>query len=281
MKKTGKKSFKIVAATGMTIFSLFACFYASFAWFMSNNKVENPTSGFNVQSDSSEITTISCYAIQYDGIYGASATRLVSGQPHNISMSEYDYILRDKNVNTPLFLRIEMAGFNKTKDLQISIPCSGAYKTGNNAYIDNNLSNVVCTKFSYGLLVNGNVVKDDYDLTGDPEDDAEAASTIYTGMRDRMAGVDGTPFVVSSSQKNSVVTLTLNHENVYDPNFLMETTLDGNTVEKVVIYLEFDYYVTNTVNLVEDYVESYEDAGIEHNNRFYSDIGIISLKDIG
>lgn len=280
-KGTNKKNLKIIAATSMAIFSLFACFYASFAWFMANNQVNNPTDGFDIGTDNSQITTISCYAIQYDGVYGASATKLVSGQPHNINMSEYDYILRDKNVNTPLFLRIEMAGFDKTKDLQITIPATGAYKTGNNTYIDNNLSNVVCAKFSYGLLVDGDVVKDNYNLTGNAEDDAAAASAIYTGMRDRVASIQGTPFVVDSQTKNNSLTLTLNHADVYNSNFIMTTTLDDKTVEKVVIYIEFDYYVTNSVNLVEDYIKSYEAAGIEHNNKFYSDIGMISLKDIG
>ena len=45
-------------------------------------------------------------------------------------MSEYDSIFKDKNVNTPLFLRIEIIDYIKTKNLTISVPSNGTYKTG-------------------------------------------------------------------------------------------------------------------------------------------------------
>ena len=48
----------------------------------------------------------------------------------------------------------------------------------------------------------------------------------------------------------------------------------------VVIYLVFDYYETGSVNLVEDYVNSYDGTGLDYSLTFNSDIGLISLRDV-
>ena len=259
----------------MTVFSLIACFTATYAWFAAKRSQNEGVDSFSVGSDNSDITTISCYAIKYDGVYGASAIRLVSGQANNIVMSEYDYILRDKNINTPLFLRIEITGFDENKDLQITIPATGSYYEESSTHIANKLSNVVCARFSYGLQSGGNVVADNYSLTEVVETGANVTA-IYKGMRDRVASINGTPFVVNSTTKNNSLTLTLSHTDVYQNGFILP--YGDPDVGKVVVYICFDYYVTNTVNLVEDYVESYDG---DHSNNFTCDIGTITLRDVG
>ena len=280
MKKVLKaKSMKIVAATAMTIFSLFAAVAGVFAWFTSKLSESASAPDFGVYHDDSQITTLSCYAIKYDGVYGAQGKKIVSGQDHSMSMSEYDSIFTDKNVNTPLFFRIELTGFNTSKDLQISIPCTGSHYVTNQTYVDNFLSNVVCAKFSYGLTLNGVDTVDNYELTGDTVTN-ETIKTIYTGMRDHVRNQDGTPFVKSESQKDSEIKLSLPAASLYQSSNIIQKTIDGETVDVVVIYVAFDYYVTNTTNLVEKYMDSYDGSGIDCDLNFEPDIGAMVLRDV-
>ena len=277
----GKKNLKIIAASAMTIFSLFAVVTGAYSWFVSKMTFSQTGSNFGIYYDDSSITTLSCYAIKYDGVSGALAKKLINGQDNDVSMSEYDYILRDRNVNTPLFFRIEMTGFDVNKDLQITIPCSGSYLVNGQTYIDNKLSNVVCAKFSHGLLIDETLTPDTYILSGDKIEGGNA-KTIYEGMRDNMRSEEGTPFVKNSSQKDSTIQLTIDHSELYQSGNISHRDADGdgNLDDIVVIYLAFDYYVTNTTNLVEDYVLSYEGTGIDHSLSFQSDIGAMTLKDI-
>ena len=279
MKRISKKNMKIIAATAMTIFSLFAAVSGAFAWFTAHLDESAHGDEFGVYSDDSEITTLSCYAIKYDGVYGAQAKQLVTGQDHSVAMSEYDSIFTDKNVNTPLFFRIEITGFNTSKDLQVSIPCSGSYLVENQTYINNNLSNVVCAKFSYGLTIDGVDTVDTYQLSGTTVNGGNA-KTIYMGMRDHVRNVEGTPFVKSLSQKDREIQLTLPAASLYQSANIQHKTIDGQTVDVVVIYVVFDYYVTSSKNLVEEYIDSYEGSGIDYNTNFESDIGAIIMRDV-
>lgn len=270
VKKLRKqKNLKLIAATGVTIFSLFAAVTGAFAWFTSINSARNNVDGFGVYYDDSTITATSVYCIKYDGIYGASATKLVPNS--TLTMSEYDYIFKDKNVNTPLFLRIEIEGYDRTRNLNIVIPSSGQYKTGSNTYVNNVLSNVVCAKFSYGLEQDGNLVRDSYDLVNDLYYGADIID-IYEGMKNNVDSDNGTPFVtnVSTGAKQSTISLSI-LKNTVNPSFIVN--------DKFVCYLVFDYYVTNEVNLVDNYISSYKAAQIVPNRTFNSDIGMISLRD--
>lgn len=269
MKKLRKqKNLKLIAATGVTIFSLFAAVTGAFAWFTSINSARNNVDGFGVYYDDSTITAASVYCIKYDGIYGATATKLVPNS--TLTMSEYDYIFKDKNVNTPLFLRIEIEGYDRTRNLNIVISSSGQYKTGSNTYVNNVLSNVVCAKFSYGLEQSG-LVRDSYNLVNDLYYGGDIID-IYEGMKDNVDSESGTPFVtnVSTGAKQSTISLSIT-KNTVDPSFIVNN--------KFVCYLVFDYYVTNEVNLVDNYIASCKAAEVVPNRIFTSDIGMISLRD--
>ncbi len=281
VKKLRKqKNLKLIAATGVTIFSLFAAVTGAFAWFTSLLDFKNSVDGFNVFHDDSQVTTVSCYAIKYDGIYGGRAVEITDGS-QRVKMSEYDNIFRDKNINTPLFLRIEIGGFDSSKDLQINIPCTGSYYVENQSYIANKLSNVACAKFAYGLKINGSDVPDTYTLSGD-EVVGGNAKTIYEGMRDHASELSGTPFVKNAPIKDSAIQLKLDHEDVYDPDYLIQRDYDedGDLDDVAVIYVVFDYYDIGTTNLVQDYIDSYEALGLEFSLNFESDIGTMTLKDI-
>ena len=276
-----KRNKKVIAAAALTIFSLFVAMTGAFAWFASKMNLSNTGTDFSVHHDDSKVTTLSCYAIKYDGVFGAYANKISDGS-QNVKMSEYDYILRDKNINTPLFLRIELTGFDSNKDLQVNIPAFGSYLVPNQTYIDNKLSNVICAKFSYGLKLNNTLVTDDYVLTGD-EIVGGDVKTIYEGMRDNVSGVTGTTFVKSSTQKDRLIQLSLNHTDLYNPSNIVKRDIDDDGVldDIVVVYVVIDYYDTGSENLVEDYVNSYSGSGIEYSLTFDSDIGAMTLKDIG
>ena len=279
-KRKTKTNLRILAATAMSIFTLFVAVAGTFTWFLSKLTASGLGSNFAVFHNDSEVTTISCYAIRYDGVFGARATKITDGS-QAVKMSEYDYILRDKNINTPMFLRIELSGFDTSKDLQVSIPSTGSYLVPNQTYIDNKLSNVIWAKFSYGLWINGALTPDTYVLSGDEITDANV-KTIYEGMRDRASSLTGTAFVKSSTQKDNSISLELSHTNLYDPSNIVHRDIDDDGVldDVVVVYVAIDYYDVGTTNLVEDYVESYDGSGVDYDLSFEADLGTMTLQDI-
>ena len=270
--KSGKnnKTFKLFAATGVTLFSLVSVFAATIAWFAMNKNADG--NGLNISvARGSDIKILSCYAVRYDGNYGAIATD-VSGGHKSITMSEYDYIFTDRNVNTPLFLRMEITNFNAAKDLLVTIPCSGAYK--NDDKVEPFLSNVVSAKFLRGLKVDGNVVVDSYTWTGNNVITSDVVSS-YKGMLANAADSTGTPFVSNGSKQNTI-TLTLPSSFVFDEDFIItRKDEENNDIDVAIVYVELDYHVTNTVNLVSEYLDSYN--GSEHSLSFASDIEIVEL----
>ena len=279
-KRKAKTNLKILAATAMSIFALFVAVAGTFTWFLYKLTASGLGSDFAVFHNDSEVTTLSCYAVRYDGVYGARATKITDGS-QAVKMSEYDYILRDKNINTPMFLRIELTGFDTSKDLQVSIPSTGSYLVPNQTYIDNKLSNVICAKFSYGLWINDALVPDTYTLTDDEVTNNDV-KTIYEGMRDRASSLNGTTFVKSSTQKDNDISLTLNHTDLYNASNIVHRDIDDDGVldDIVVVYVEIDYYDVGSVNLVEDYVNSYEGTGVDYSLSFYADLGTMTLQDI-
>ena len=268
IKRLNKKKMKIAAVTSMMVFSLFVAFAGVFAWFTTITSINNGANDFPIYHDDSEITAVSVYCIKYDGIYGATATRLTN-EDYSFTMSEYDSIFTDKNINTPLFLRIEIDHFDKTKPLTISVPCSGDYKTGSNTYVNNYLSNVVSVKFSYGLQTTGGLIKDSYNLT-ESYIEGGNAEIIYKGMRDRVSTLTGTPFVTNTTTgaKDRTILQTI------AANTITDTYITG---DRLVVYLEFDY----DVSLINNYIASIGHVTDDTNRIFQSDIGSITLRDTG
>lgn len=90
-----KKNFKIIAATSMTIFSLFTLFCASMAWFMAAKSVDNSDDGFFIKQASSVVTSIDIHTLQSENtayVYNesVSATYTVSGTSASTSSSAID-----------------------------------------------------------------------------------------------------------------------------------------------------------------------------------------------
>ena len=268
VSKRTKTNLKIAVATATCIFTLATAFTGTIAWFATNTSVS--ATGMSVKvATGSKIRIVSCYAVRYDGNYGAIAVDVSSGSA-NITMSEYDSIFTDRNVNTPLFLRMEIAEFDPTKDLKVTIPCTGSFKTNNK--VNPYLSNVVSAKFMTGLKTSSGIVVDTNTWTGDGVTSAAVVAS-YQGMHDHAADSNGDPFVRGDSKQYSV-TLTLPAADAFDEDFII-TKQDGTEV--IVAFVALDYYVTNEVNLVSSYIDSYN--GDEHSVAFVSDINRITLSN--
>ena len=272
MRKRIKKNIKVIAATTMCLFTLSGLFTTTLAWFSANKEVQGTGMGVTVASVSS-VDILSCYAVRYDGNYGAIAID-ISGGNASITMSEYDSVFLDRNVNTPLFLRMEITNFSTSDDLSVTIPCSGNYKTGNK--VDPYLSNVVSARFMTGINVGGSIVADTNQWSGN-DVTSQAVINSYKGMVASISNVTGTPFVSGSVKQNSI-TLTLNAADVFDNSLIIHrTNAENEQIDVAVVYIAFDYHVTNNVNLVSSYLDSY--GSDEHSLSFASDIQIITLNN--
>lgn len=265
--KSGKnnKTLKLAAATGVTLFSLTTVFVATIAWFAMNTDVGGNGMSVTV-AKGSDLSILHCYAVRYDGDKGAVAIDISSGN-EQITMSEYDTIFTDRNVNTPLFLRIELFDFDPSDDITVTIPCTGSYKVGNK--IQPNLSNVVSAKFLFGLK-NGNTVSaDNYTWTGSEVSNPNVLAS-YQGMLARSKDFTGTPFVANQTKQNSI-SLTIDGDDIFNSTYIVER----DDKEVVVVYIALDYHVSGGDNLITDYLDSYN--GETHELSFASDISSITL----
>lgn len=267
------RNLKIAVATASCIFTLATAFTGCVAWFSTNLSAK--TTGLSVTVKAgSQIKLLSCYAIRYDGNYGALATNVMNGGA-SIAMSEYDNIFKDRNVNTPMFLRMEITGFNTSNDLSVTIPCTGGYKTENDR-IEPNLSNVVSAKFMCGLKSGNSVTADTYTWSGNEVQGGDVV-TSYNGMKENASGVAGTPYVSDNSKTNSI-TLTLAAADIFNNNFIIQRQDENqNTIDVVVAYIKFDYHVVGDTNLVKDYLESYGLSN--HSLNFTSDVNNVTIEN--
>ncbi len=267
-----KRNLKIVAGAVTCIFTLATAFTGCVAWFSTNLVAK--ASGLSVSvSVGSTIRLLSCYAIRYDGNYGAIAVNVLNGGA-SIAMSEYDSIFKDRNVNTPMFLRMEIAGYDTSNDLQVTIPCTGAFKAGN--VVEPNLSNVVSAKLMCGLKTGNSVIADNNTWSGDNVHTNEVVAS-YQGMQENFRGEVGTPFVTGDATKDSSITLVMPAATAFNPTYIVQRQDGNNTVDAIVAYVAFDYYVAGQTNLVEKYIRSYDNDLAEPALVFSSDIQRVTI----
>ena len=311
MKLTRKKLISaIISLSFAGLLAFLATFFFtdySLAWYSENRKVSSKGMGITVESQSN-VTTLSCYAFRYDGMFGAICID-VSDNPE-IAMSEYDVIFTDKNVNTPLFFRVVAQGIPNTAGgyISVTIPCttpnysqsSNTITAGDGLNAQGVLSNVITCKLGCGLIEERTRVTDSYFPTPTTETRVEDNVSIFTGVRDLMKPADATANkVVSGKYINEIqkdndgnitsarktttsITLGLNYEDYAD--YLCGVELDENGIitaydyeaeEKdcLVFYIEIDYD-DDLVNMFRSHTN--EDTLAE----FRNDIGTISIKEV-
>ena len=274
---------KLIASSISLFFSIFlvVAVTVSYGWFSSNQEVQARGMAIRIEADQTSITTISCYAYKYDGIYGAVAINV--DENNNIEMSEYDKIFQDRNINTPLIIRVEVDGVSTEADGQIivKVPCTGKYSnsqtndmacdvsTGSTEKILNKLSNVLYVKVGCGLYDSETqqVVKDEYDPT-----QSSSTTPIYSGARDRF-NLDGNyatteySFVdVSDHTKENLLEIPL-------PYSSYSSFIDTQNNNSLVFYIEYNY----SSDLVNDFiVHGYISEG-EERVVFTGDLGTIYI----
>lgn len=241
----------LIIACLCMVASLGAFIDFSFACFSNNQQVGAGGLQLGVDSYVSTITTQSGYAFKYDGVNGAMAIDL-DGYTEKIQMSEYDNIFTDRNINTPLIIRVEVDGVPNNPDdkITVNVPCSSNYTdNGTNplSFVSGDtilsyLSNVIKIRIGCGLLIGGNLVVDNYDPT-----QASDVPIIYEGARDHLITEDSTVVVgtfVNDSTKTKVKTISLDFPQSIYSAFITNT-------DELVFYIEVDYdnVLINSYNL--------------------------------
>ena len=248
---------------------------ATFAWVSARRAVESRGARLIIK-EVSDITNISCYVLKYDGIEKASSTLIEPGQSYQITMSEFDMVFRDKNVNTPLIIRLVVSDLpsdvstNETGHFTINIPCVSEYKNSE-GHINGALSNVIAIKCGCGLLIDGNNIADPYGSTVESNEKVAiftgATTSIETNPASSGTYVTGS---IEDRSKNDMITLTLPHS-IYQ-NHIQNIEYDGQTKPAIILNIEFNY----VTELVEEYVNSH--GGFVSSNDFVSDISIIYVE---
>ena len=279
----------------------------SLGWYSENRKLKYTVMGITIESQSA-VTTLSCYAFRYDGMFGAICLD-VSDNPE-IAMSEYDVIFTDKNVNTPLFFRVVAQGIPNTEGgyISVTIPCttpnysqsSNVITAGDGLNALGVLSNVITCKLGCGLIENEQRVTDAYFPEATTETRVEHNVSIFTGVRDLMKPANATANkvqsgkyinniekdedgnVLSAKKTTTLITLGLNYEDYADYLCGVELDENGKVVaynynaeEKdcLVFYIEIDYD-DDLVHMFRSHTN--EDTLAE----FRNDIGTISIKEV-
>ncbi len=125
MKRTGNKNLKIISATLMAIFSLMACFTATYAWFAAQRKADNGADAFKVEGYSEKLKQITFHEMVSKSVgntyaestfrFNKEATGKIEYNPNtkqytktgntNIALDNYDALEHEQ----PLLLIIELS----------------------------------------------------------------------------------------------------------------------------------------------------------------------------
>ena len=158
----GKRSIIITILTAVVALSLSL---TVFAWVAVNNSIRSENQAMTI-TPVSDVQTIDCYALRYDGSLGAICYSIGDGEGQvlAVEMTEFDRIFRDRSVNTPLIYVVELANVPDTAGYYISVrvPCHRDYISVNgstvNSYtsqdgvsysIMNYISNIVSLKIGF------------------------------------------------------------------------------------------------------------------------------------
>ncbi len=245
----------------------------AYAWFAHNEQVEASGMQISVRYDGSSISPTTIYALKFDGVNGAVAYEIDDEHPVSVQMSEYDCIFTDRNINTPLIIRVEAEGLKDfDKFISVSIPCKANYTNNQSSPLQlntsedstdeilNYLSNVLVVRLGCYLKINGERIRD----TFDPSNESDVV-TIYEGSRDALLESDiRGKFVGEENLKTKEINLEIPYD-TFSPY------LDDEG--KLIFFIELDYEDGLISNFLSHSEES-ETGEVE----FLADLGIISLR---
>lgn len=246
----------------------------TYAWLRQNRVVDNNEGMALKARNYSDMTTVICHALKYDGIQKASAT-LIDEDGELIVMSEYDRVFTDRNVNTPMIVRIMMNipeefDADTPGHLIINVPCVDEYLDG--VHIGNSLSNVITVKAGLGLTTSQTL-----DTVGSTDAAVQAAKVdLYQGavasLKAHPSASDSFVKVASGSfmdfEKVNNLTLTVPYSDYVGH-------IQGSGAQRyIILYVEFDYDDT----LIDNYMTCYETVPDDLKTDFLPDVGIIYLE---
>lgn len=284
MKNKMIKSLLSLLLTTILCFAVIIAYSSmSHAWY-SDNK-DTTVTGYSVKVKTfSQMSTLSCYSLHFDGIYNAICEE-ITDENNNITMSEYDKIFSDRNINTPLILRLTVAGVpgNDGDFIKINIPCTSEYKDSEGKVITS-LSNVVKAYVGCGLYNQETQLVDTPDeytpvptkTTKEPDNIA-----IFEGVRDAIrkahAYREDSFIDITNETKSNEITIKLEYNEYKD--FIYTDVIGEGNVETncLVFYIIFDY----VDDLINDYIDSHTDANgsLDSIISFTSDIGTIYVEE--
>lgn len=226
-----KKFASLLPSFMLVLALLLSVVQSTFAWVSLAKQV-----GLNGPSFSSEVirgASIFSYEIyKRDGQTQGAQIVSSSSNPQAVSMTEYDTVFTDRNVDTPVILRVVLDPLpDNTTDIVVSVKCSTTTWKDSNGLLAPYLSNI--GKFRCG-----------YDKTGalDNEDNPD---TVYMGARTLLENVTPISFAyvsgTTNTKKDTDITLTFPVTNMVE--------LNG----KLTVYIEISY---NSA-LVESYLDQH------------------------
>ena len=172
------KGLKIIAATIMTIFNLFTCFSAAFAWFVGMNALNG--NGMGVQMEANELK------IDYE-LYAYNDSLKQVEEVDNFNLLPYDTIIKENNEFTPIVMKVNLYSSiftEETASIKVLMHCT------EDDYSAPVLSNITCFKF------------------GEADINSTSASDIYYQVLDDLAEAQKRTFFTTTKLTSVEYNLT-------------------------------------------------------------------------
>ncbi|MCR5457799.1 MAG: hypothetical protein K6F14_06955 [Clostridiales bacterium] len=266
------------------------CFsYSTMAWISMNRKVWSKNQTMTIQSVSN-VTTVSCFALQYDGICGAVCYKIGPDSAHDevnsVTMTEFDKIFLDRNVNTPLVFVLEIGNVpNESGDyLAIKVPCDEKYILPNGGQATNNyitsgerysIQQYISNVLSIKMACSGNITLPTPTKTERIENNVTlftqrlAAFESVTGDLAKTFASATTNAGVTTYSKVEYVELRLRQSDY--SALLFDATDETGTSKHLILYIEFDYDDT----LMDVFINHLHEGS--DNTTFGDDVGTIQI----
>ncbi len=262
---------------------------ATVAWIAMNRNVESKDIGMTIETVTN-LTTFSCFALQYDGVCGASCYRIGTGENEttDVSMTEFDKIFRDRNVNTPLIYVLEVANVSNNADnyISVKVPCLQKYikptdGDATNSFVSSTgtydiqqyISNVIMVRIGCSGAITAPTPTTELRVENNVNifnEQRTALSTVSSGDRFGTLASAVTENGVTTYSKANYVEVKLS-QSEYGPYVYEAEDEEGETSNHLVLYIEFDY----NNDLMDAFINHMTDSG--DTASFVNDLGTIQV----
>lgn len=262
------------------------------AWFFTNRQVKSGRMGMTIQSVS-DVATLSCYALRYDGTIGVVCYKIgedeENGEVSQVEMTEFDWIFRDRLVNTPLIYVVELSNVPDTSGyyINVRIPCSEKFVrvggTATNDFTDDGntqfniqrfISNIVSVKIACGGQIDEltPTTSENYHRVENNITVFSNASSLFRALTSGDAvGQFATVTNETAYSKTTSVQLRLSQADYHDYIYTAEND-QGIEENRLMLYIQFDY----DQGLMNAYIDHMLEE-TEGDVSFANDFGVIQI----